>query len=138
MLKISRFWLPSNLVCPFRLTCTFPISMYVRLRSFTEKARNSKMLLHCEVVFKNFDSSYKLKTKDATIFIKNEYEKVSCSAQSFWRLWGFVCSSIRLPLRKPVKELFSSFLSLFFLLYPLLYKDSIKSFENLKFVFSLK
>ena len=44
------------------------------------------------------------------------------------------------PLRNQIKQLFSSFLSLFFLLYPLFGKDSVKSLKiwNLKFVFILK
>ena len=44
------------------------------------------------------------------------------------------------PLRKQIKQLFSSFLSLFFLLCPLFRKDSVKSLKiwNLKFVFILK
>ena len=44
------------------------------------------------------------------------------------------------PLRKQIKQLFSSFLSLFLLLCPLFRKDSVKSLKiwNLKFVFILK
>ena len=44
------------------------------------------------------------------------------------------------PLRKQIKQLFSSFLCLFFLLCPLFRKDLVKSVKiwNLKFVFILK
>ena len=44
------------------------------------------------------------------------------------------------PLRKQIKQLFLSFLSLFFLLCPLFCKDSVKSLKiwKLKFVFILK